>query len=60
MKKQQSGFKLKDEANVLSKQINSEEAYILGFLKGFDRNTMKEWMDKGYWDLEIEYYYKSY
>lgn len=38
-----------NEIDILVDQIHldSREMFVLGFLKGFDRNAMKEWSKKG-------------
>ncbi|MDD5193964.1 MAG: hypothetical protein PHF67_05285 [Candidatus Nanoarchaeia archaeon] len=38
-----------NEMDILVNQVHldSNEMFILGFLKGFDRNAMKEWTQKG-------------
>jgi hypothetical protein len=45
----------KEEMSILSEQLGEEDLYILGFLKGFDRKIMKEWIEKGYWDYKPDY-----
>ena len=40
----------KEEINLLSEELNPEEKYVLGFLKGFDRRKMKEWQKQGLFD----------
>ena len=35
----------KDELSILEGQLNSEELFILGFLKEFNRKNLKEWDD---------------
>lgn len=44
----------KKEIEMLSNQLDPREFYILGFLKGFDRKTLKEWSKKGLIDFSIE------
>ena len=38
-----------NEIEILINQVHldSREMFVLGFLKGFDRNAMKEWAKKG-------------
>jgi len=47
------GYMDADEINLLSGDLDSKEAFILGFLKGFDRATTKKWIEKGLWEYEI-------
>jgi len=47
------GFE-KDELEFLKRELNSEELFLLSFLKGFNRKVTKEWDEKGFWDFSIE------
>lgn len=38
------------ELEILKKQLEPEDMYIIGYLKGFDRKMMKEWREKGLWE----------
>lgn len=38
-----------EELNFLKEELDSEEIFILGFLKGFDRAVMKKWVEEGIW-----------
>lgn len=42
-----------DEVDLLSNQLDPKEMYILGFLKGFDRKTLRAWSEKGLMDFSI-------
>jgi len=42
-----------DEIEILSKQLDSREMYMISFLKGFDRKILKEWGKKGLMDFAI-------
>ena len=53
MKKQYLDYEGKDEMEILSEQLDPQEMYILGFLKGFNRTTLKEWGKKGLMDFAI-------
>lgn len=55
MKKQKLELADSDEISLLSKQVSPEEMFILGFLKGFDRKTLKEWNDNEIIDFSIEF-----
>ena len=35
------------EMELLADQLDSREMFIVGFLKGFNRTTMKEWQKQG-------------
>lgn len=50
MKKQNQYLQQKQEIELLSNQLDSNELMILGYLKGFDRRLMKEWQRKGLYD----------
>lgn len=52
MKKQYIDFE-DEEIEILSKQLDPRELYILGFLKGFDRKTLKEWGKKGLMNFSV-------
>lgn len=54
MLKQNLKFDGKDELEILSEQLDSKELYILGYLKGFDRKTLKEWDKKGLMDFSLK------
>lgn len=43
-----------DELKILSKQLDSRELYILEYLKGFDRKTLREWNKKGLIDFSVK------
>jgi hypothetical protein len=47
------GFE-KDELEFLKSNLDSEELFLLSFLKGFNRGVAKEWDKKGFWDFSIE------
>ncbi len=51
--KYQTSFEI-DELDMLSEQLDPREMYILGFLKGFDRKTLKAWGEKGFFDFSID------
>jgi len=53
MKKQYIEYEGKDELEILSEQLDPQEMYILGFLKGFNRNNLKEWGKKGLMDFSV-------
>jgi hypothetical protein len=44
-----------EEIEILREQLDPEEMYILGFLKGFDRKTLKDWSEKGLMDFSLKY-----
>jgi hypothetical protein len=55
MKSRQEVYLDSEEAKFLAEeQIDSTEAFILGFLKGFNRETNKKMADEKLWELEIE------
>jgi len=41
------------EIDMLSDQLSPEEMYIIGFLKGFDRNTLRQWQEQGILDFSV-------
>ena len=43
-----------DEIEILSTQLTPEEMYIVGFLKGFNRQTLKEWQEEGILDFSTK------
>lgn len=53
MKKQHLDYEGKDELEILSEQLNPEEMYVLGYLKGFNRSNLKEWGKKGLMDFTV-------
>ncbi|VVB78618.1 Uncharacterised protein [uncultured archaeon] len=55
MKKQYSQPFEKEELEILTEELNLDprEMYVLGFLKGFDRKTLKEWNKKGLMDFSV-------
>ncbi len=53
MTKQITHILEKDELNLLREQLSPEEVFLLGFLKGFDRNVMREWDKNGLWNFDI-------
>jgi len=57
MKKQYLDREYTEEINYLSDELDPREMFILGFLKGFDRRTMKDWSNKGLWDTSIDNFY---
>lgn len=38
-----------EELNFLKEELDAEEIFILGFLKGFDRGVMRKWIEEGIW-----------
>lgn len=38
------------EVEYLQDQLDPNEIIVLGYLKGFDRKSMKEWQKKGLYD----------
>jgi hypothetical protein len=50
MKKQKLYQEYRQEMDFLSNQLDSEEIMVLGYLKGFNRKTMKEWQRMGLYD----------
>jgi len=36
-----------DEINVLSEQLDDRDMFVLSYLKGFNRNSMKLWSKQG-------------
>jgi len=53
MQRKYNNFKSQDEVEILSHQLSPEEMYIVGFLKGFDRQVLKEWQEKGILDFSV-------
>jgi hypothetical protein len=53
MKNQTFSYEGKDEFEILSEQLNSEEMQVLGYIKGFDRKTLKAWNKKGLMDFTV-------
>ena len=50
MKNEKLYQEYRKEMEFLSNQLDSNEIMILGYLRGFDRRTMKEWQRKGLYD----------
>jgi hypothetical protein len=55
MKTQKSEFADSNEMNILRSQVSPEDMFIIGFLKGFDRKTLKKWKDKEMMDFSIDF-----
>jgi len=53
MKKQYLDYDGKDELEILSEQLDPQELYVLGFLKGFNRTALKEWGKLGLMDFTV-------
>ena len=34
--------------------LSSDEVYVLGYLKGFDREKLKKWNEKGLLDFSVD------
>jgi hypothetical protein len=60
MKKQQIIQDYQEEINFLGKELDPSEMFVLGFLKGFDRKKLREWVELGLWDTSIELYDLGY
>ena len=43
MKNTYQNFNAQDEIEILSAQLSPQEMYIVGFLKGFNREILREW-----------------
>lgn len=54
MKNKYQNFNAKDEIEILSNQLSPEEMYIAGFLKGFNRDTLRAWQEEGILDFSVE------
>jgi hypothetical protein len=54
MKRQYINQAYEQEINFLSDQLDPRDMFVLGYLKGFNRRTMKEWSEKGLWDVSVE------
>lgn len=46
---------LEEEIEILGKQLDPQEIFLLGFLKGFNRNNLKQWQEQELLNL----YYKN-
>jgi len=46
----------RDEIEILTEDLHLDprEMYVLGFLKGFDRRTLREWNKKGLMDFSVK------
>ncbi len=46
-----------EEIDFLANNLNLDprDLYILGFMKGFDRATLKKWNEKGLMDFSVSY-----
>jgi len=53
MKKQNLTYAGKEELEILSDQLNPEELYVMGYLKGFNRTALKEWSRQGLMDFTV-------
>lgn len=52
MKKQIPQIVDEEEMEFLSGELDSRDLYIVGLLKGFNRDAMKKLSQEGYFDLE--------
>ena len=52
MKKQYS-ISEDEEMEMLSKQLDPQEMYVMNFLKGFNRTALKEWGKKGLMNFAV-------
>ncbi|MFA5857070.1 MAG: hypothetical protein WC867_06925 [Candidatus Pacearchaeota archaeon] len=43
-----------EEIEILNEILDPKEMFVLGYLKGFNRNSMKEWARKGLYQ-KLEY-----
>lgn len=50
MKRQKQYAYTREEYELLSNQLDNDEMFVLSYLKGFDRNKMKLWQKKGYFN----------
>ena len=41
---------LEEEIEILGKQLEPREVFLIGFLKGFNRNNLRQWQEQGLWD----------
>ena len=46
-------FNAQNEIEILSHQLSPEEMYIVGFLKGFNRQTLRDWQEEGILDFSV-------
>lgn len=53
MKKQKIDFE-NEELELLSEELDSRDMYVLGYLKGFDRKTLKKWGNEGLLDFSVD------
>jgi hypothetical protein len=60
MKKQQIIQNYQEEINFLGEELDPSEMFILGFLKGHNREKMKEWVELGLFDTSLELYESGY
>jgi hypothetical protein len=42
-----------NEYDLLEKELDSNDLFILSYLKGFDRSKLKAWSKKGLFDITI-------
>jgi len=54
MKNTYQNFNAQDEVEILSTQLSPEEMYIVGFLKGFNREVLREWQEQGILDFSVK------
>jgi hypothetical protein len=54
MRNKYKNFNTQDEMEILSGQLSPEEMYIAGFLKGFNREILKEWQEEGILDFSVK------
>jgi hypothetical protein len=53
MKNRYPNFNAQDEVEILSGQLSPEEMYVVGFLKGFNRQVLKEWQKRELLDFSV-------
>jgi len=44
--KRTSQTMLEEEIEILGKQLEPREVFLLGFLKGFNRNNLRQWQEQ--------------
>jgi hypothetical protein len=55
MKKQYPRLISPEEMSMISGELNPEEVFVLSFLRGFNRDNMKEWSENDLAGFENNY-----
>jgi hypothetical protein len=57
MTRQKQDVISEDEMSLLEENLTPEEIFIVGFLKGFNRENMREWKERGLGAFRNPYYF---